>query len=1509
MDAHERFMAHRTTEACLLLDLASNKTNVLTQLIGGFIGDIQVPPHTLTYLETIRTVLCSFYQQMENSRNNEDLTKALPYENYRQRFAKINVSEVQEALYTYTVDAETLSLVLDILILQMTLYHDVPSIVCNWEALQDSIYQHLDKNNDINILDVQLLHCYMDSIFLYQRSHGSIKLLHLEIVAASFLLNMGLWLRLKDRKKYLLLSLVLPKLIKMINNSEITRQTWDLIFLLEADPGNVLTMLCLTADVWFPMDTEYNEQLIKQTTEEPLWWLLLKGLSSSVPQRRKEALYLIKRIVDFTDKHTSGGIELCEYNHIRPLICTGDNALQILFKKNLNNYILTLEALEEKQKHLVTPVFPLLKALLDETYDKENCQSGLHIAWIRCAFTLMLQHDNNAIVKWGLQNVLTLDPELYDDEFLSKVIDVLNRTWLYENDVNDEEPPVVKELARLLNNAEATNSDLVTRFMVKASEMTWGPVALFYVIHALSMVRKVCSFWQEAELEAVKSLAEINLTMHCRILRIGSQIELLETITHFVTESSDLVAVANTLAAFSTSEALIRGQLAWKRTSAWLSKIVTKDEALGFVEKICGQMMNDAGCRELSVESFSLMIMLFHDGRIILNSKSCPGLSALHNLLHCLIGADSRPYANAELRNRSIQLMYHLMDFTSPKDCILRELISNYADASLRYTFKNLRKISDDAYVDNINMYVLITQQLFTAEDSVISKRDILNHIERFEIESWNIIQDGEDSNSGQRFFGIKILHACLKAASAKLRNYHFIGPLYNTYKTLMNQSSGSTEKEIKNRNENRKPKGKIAAEYYKYVAELFHEYVKDESADEWIPDINWIEQVSYLIQVGGKDIFLPLVGILSQIFYKCAVKSTDIDNFKSTVRLCWNSTLESNECRLVTEEMIDLMFSSPFLECKETRELTIECTWEMVDKADKIPGLSIILLKGLKQVKGEYLSNFYEVIRACLLHGTVPRRDQKIELQARSYVLDCYQEVYPNYLSNMNVNTTAATRAHAVTLLHKMITDDPAHGVQLLPLFATQLNESQNKRYFGDSQMHRLKNRIMQVLLVLQPILEIDDIESLHTLMCNNILSESSQPSVRIMQEWLLVRIYLESETLRGKIWNLIHQAEEKRVGSLCSVVSVVYHVARLLSSDFQLDFIYQAFQYIMPCCMAQQFNVRLYAQVIAFKLYDLAAQLSYSTITEKYSDFYAALSKSLKHGNLMKNSIKLRDDFYFTVFNPIDDYSLQTLFYELPRLSNVSSDEYILPQMFEKFGFKESNSHPLKLLNPNSDMSEAQVSAHILKSNGSAGPIADEIESSADCSSDMQKKFIPWKSMTPNEEILDELSETLTSRRKALSDRDNIILVASLIDKLPNLGGLSRTCEILGVKEFVVASIKQTEDREFQNLSVSAEKMITLTEVKPHQLQQYLLEKRNTGYRLVGAEQTVNSTNLMEMKFDKKTVLLLGNEKAGIPANLIPLLDECVEIPQVGVVRSLNVHVTGAICLWEYFKQHHSS
>ena len=66
------------------------------------------------------------------------------------------------------------------------------------------------------------------------------------------------------------------------------------------------------------------------------------------------------------------------------------------------------------------------------------------------------------------------------------------------------------------------------------------------------------------------------------------------------------------------------------------------------------------------------------------------------------------------------------------------------------------------------------------------------------------------------------------------------------------------------------------------------------------------------------------------------------------------------------------------------------------------------------------------------------------------------------------------------------------------------------------------------------------------------------------------------------------------------------------------------------------------------------------------------------------------------------------------------------------------------------------------------------------------------------------------------------------------------------------------------------------------------------------------VASVKLPDYKFPSQTVLVLGAEKEGIPPEILDSLDAQIEIPQLGLVRSLNVHVSGAIAAYEHRRQH---
>mmetsp|Transcript_9819 Transcript_9819/g.23019 ORF Transcript_9819/g.23019 Transcript_9819/m.23019 type:complete len:388 (-) Transcript_9819:19-1182(-) len=158
-----------------------------------------------------------------------------------------------------------------------------------------------------------------------------------------------------------------------------------------------------------------------------------------------------------------------------------------------------------------------------------------------------------------------------------------------------------------------------------------------------------------------------------------------------------------------------------------------------------------------------------------------------------------------------------------------------------------------------------------------------------------------------------------------------------------------------------------------------------------------------------------------------------------------------------------------------------------------------------------------------------------------------------------------------------------------------------------------------------------------------------------------------------------------------------------------------------------------------------------------------------------------------------------------------------------------------------------------------------------------------------------------------RAMAPSQSVIVLASLLDKGSNIGGLARTCEVFRMSKLVVADKRKLEaDKLFKTMSVTADKWLPIAQVRPGQLDEFVRGVRARGYSLVALEQTRGSVPLQQAKLPKRMVLVLGNERLGLPHEVLSAVDMCIEIPQLGMIRSLNVHVSASIVLWEYTKQH---
>lgn len=178
------------------------------------------------------------------------------------------------------------------------------------------------------------------------------------------------------------------------------------------------------------------------------------------------------------------------------------------------------------------------------------------------------------------------------------------------------------------------------------------------------------------------------------------------------------------------------------------------------------------------------------------------------------------------------------------------------------------------------------------------------------------------------------------------------------------------------------------------------------------------------------------------------------------------------------------------------------------------------------------------------------------------------------------------------------------------------------------------------------------------------------------------------------------------------------------------------------------------------------------------------------------------------------------------------------------------------------------------------------------------LQTKSGAWSS------IMDDDNNTRGANEITRSD---LIVVSSLVDKAPNLGGICRLCDVLGAGLLTLNDITIKNNPEFKNVAVTADYWMPMTEVTIENIIPFLREKKQQGYTLIGLEQTDNSVELNnQLQFPKKSLILLGKEREGVPGDLLAELDMCVEIKQVGVIRSMNIQTATAIIVHAYSSQH---
>jgi tRNA (guanosine-2'-O-)-methyltransferase len=159
---------------------------------------------------------------------------------------------------------------------------------------------------------------------------------------------------------------------------------------------------------------------------------------------------------------------------------------------------------------------------------------------------------------------------------------------------------------------------------------------------------------------------------------------------------------------------------------------------------------------------------------------------------------------------------------------------------------------------------------------------------------------------------------------------------------------------------------------------------------------------------------------------------------------------------------------------------------------------------------------------------------------------------------------------------------------------------------------------------------------------------------------------------------------------------------------------------------------------------------------------------------------------------------------------------------------------------------------------------------------------------------------------RLKTVLDKRQFDLTVVLENVLDphNISAVMRTCDAVGIQDIYILNTRIAPHKKFgAKSSSSAAKWLTIhTYTNAQTCFDHLKSKEFKVYTTHLAE---DSVSLYQMDLTQKTALVFGNEHSGVSDEIRALADGNFLIPQVGIIKSLNISVACAVSLYEAQRQ----
>ena len=160
------------------------------------------------------------------------------------------------------------------------------------------------------------------------------------------------------------------------------------------------------------------------------------------------------------------------------------------------------------------------------------------------------------------------------------------------------------------------------------------------------------------------------------------------------------------------------------------------------------------------------------------------------------------------------------------------------------------------------------------------------------------------------------------------------------------------------------------------------------------------------------------------------------------------------------------------------------------------------------------------------------------------------------------------------------------------------------------------------------------------------------------------------------------------------------------------------------------------------------------------------------------------------------------------------------------------------------------------------------------------------------------ERLTNVLQKRQPGLS------VVLENVEDPHNISAVMRTLDSVGIQDLYVLNSKIPRHKKWgAKSSSSAAKWLTI-----HQFEnttECFEELRKKYDKIYTTQLAQGSVSLYELDFTQNVALVFGNEHSGVSDELIRKADGNFIIPQVVIIKSLNISVACAVSVYEAFRQ----